>query len=82
MSTRVTIEALTLGDRGQRYRVWHAGAVIVESSSAPEFDACRALLGLGVSGRLEVWRYGTSFASMRLDIENGVSAAPRPRSGR
>jgi hypothetical protein len=68
----IEIEATTLGDRGQRYRVTYLGNVIVESTRNPEFDACRALLTMGVTGRLEVWRIGSSAPDARLDIERGA----------
>ena len=43
MRARIDIEVSGLGDRGHRYRVTHAGTVLVDGSRNPEFDACRAL---------------------------------------
>jgi hypothetical protein len=65
----IVIEPTGLGDRGHRYRVTHAGTVLIDGSRNPEFDACRALLARGLRGRLEVWRKGAAFPAMVLDIE-------------
>jgi hypothetical protein len=56
----------------QRYRVNYAGNLLVDSSRYPEFDACRALLALGLTGKVEVWRHGAAFPAMRIDIERGA----------
>jgi hypothetical protein len=69
---RITIEPTNLGEGGQRYRVNYAGNVLVDSSRYPEFDACRALLALGLTGKVEVWRPGAAFPAMRIDIERGA----------
>jgi hypothetical protein len=36
-----------------RYRVEYLSEVLIESSDDPTFDACRALLALGIRGRLQ-----------------------------
>src|SRR5262249_45938591 len=69
---RIIIEPTALGDRGQRYRVTYAGETLIESTRNPEYDACRALLAKGVTGRLEVWRVGTTFPASSIDIERGA----------
>lgn len=69
---RITIEPLGIGDHGQRYSVHHGDIVLVQSTRDPEFDACRALLAKGLTGRLEIWRHGTTFPAMRLDIAMGA----------
>ena len=57
MAHRIVIEPTTIrGDRGQRYRVYFQDAVLIEDTWNPEFEACRALVERGVTGRLEVWR--------------------------
>ena len=53
-------------------RVTHAGSILIESSRVPEFDACRALLALGITGKLEMWRPGKEWPDMQLDIEQGA----------
>lgn len=75
MTARIEIEPASLGDRGQRYRVLHEGRELVSSSPAPEFDACRALLAIGTTGMLEIWRRGVAYPAMRLDIEKGAKLA-------
>ena len=72
MIVPVTLERIGTGARGDRWRVTHAGLVIIESSRDPEHDACRALLEMGVTGKLETWHAGAAFPSMRLDIERGA----------
>jgi hypothetical protein len=82
----ITIEPISMGQRGMRYRVSYAGEILLEGRD-PELAACRALLARGITGRLEVWRPGTAFPSMRIDIaraaqltaEEGFSVGPRFR---
>jgi hypothetical protein len=74
-STRVELEPLGLTEHGRRYRVTHAGETLVEARRNPIFDACRALLARGITGRLEVWRQGKTSADMQLDIERGAGLA-------
>jgi hypothetical protein len=64
----IIIEPTTLGDRGQRYRPIYHGSTIVESCRNPEFDACRVLSPLGITGELRVWRAGSTHPDMTLDI--------------
>ncbi len=71
-SHRIDIEPTSLGNRGQRYRATYAGSVLIETSLNPEFDACRALLAMGITGSMEVWRPGATFPTMTLDIERGA----------
>jgi hypothetical protein len=80
---RIDIEPFGLGQRGQIYRVHYAGIVLVESSRNPEFDACRALLAKGLVGYVEVWRVGSSFSAMRLEIQTaaGLTVEEGDREG-
>jgi hypothetical protein len=71
-STRVDLEPIGLTEQGQRYRVTYAGETLVEGCRNPIFDACRALLARGITGRLEIWRRGKKSADMQLDIEKGA----------
>lgn len=62
--------------RGQTYNV-HFGAPDGEQIATnvfdPEYAACRALVARGVTGRLEVWRPGSAFASSIIrDIAKGA----------
>jgi hypothetical protein len=74
-ATRVEIERTNLTERGQRYRMMYAGEILAEGRRNPIFDACRALLARGITGRLEVWRRGKPSADMQLDIERGAGLA-------
>jgi hypothetical protein len=74
-STRVELEPIGLTEHGRRYRVTYAGETLVEARRNPIFDACRALLARGITGRLEVWRRGKASADMQLDIERGACLA-------
>jgi hypothetical protein len=74
-STRVELEPIGLTEHGRRYRVTYAGETLVEGRRNPIFDACRALLARGITGRLEVWRQGKISADMQLDIERGAGLA-------
>jgi hypothetical protein len=69
---RILIEPVTLGERGHRYRITHAGRVLVESSREPLLDACRALLAQGIPGRLEMWRLGKAHPDAAVEIERGA----------
>jgi hypothetical protein len=63
----------SIGRRGQLYRACTSdGAVLVEASRNPEFDACRALLARGITGRMETWRVGCPYPCMHLDIACGA----------
>ena len=73
MITHITIEPVSIGQRGQRYRVTHAERVLIESTREPLFDACRALLARGLTGRLEMWRQGKAHPDMSTDIERGAA---------
>jgi hypothetical protein len=74
-STRVEFEPIGLTEHGRRCRVSYAGETLVEGRRNPIFDACRALLARGITGRLEVWRRGKTSADMQLDIERGAGLA-------
>jgi hypothetical protein len=74
-STRIELEPIGLTEHGRRYRVTYAGETLVEGRRNPIFDACRALLARGITGRLEVWRRGKTIADMQLDIERDARLA-------
>jgi hypothetical protein len=74
-STRVELEPIGLTEHGRHDRVTYAGETLVEGRRNPIFDACRALLARGITGRLEVWRRGKTTADMQLDIERGAGLA-------
>jgi hypothetical protein len=71
--TRIDIEPTeTRGERGQRYRVHHAGEVLTEETWCPEYDAARALVAKGIAGRVEIWRDGKAASTM--DIEGAAES--------
>jgi hypothetical protein len=89
--SRITIEPTRVGgERGQRYRVYFEGTVLVEDTRDPEHDAARALLARGIRGQFETWRLGGSHPSVRGDIEacalltteESAKIGPRVRSWR
>jgi len=54
---RITIEPIDIsGERGQWYRVHHAGTVLIERTWNPEYDAARALVAQGITGTVDVYR--------------------------
>lgn len=95
LTTKVFIERTRIAAGGALYCVTREdGSVLIGATPNAEYDACRALLAKGVTGQLEVWRKGTTFPAMRLDIEKaakltvseGVKSGPtirpwRPFSG-
>jgi hypothetical protein len=73
MTTRIFIECTGYGQAGARYRVMtETGRVLIASSRVPAFDAARALLAEGVTGRLEVWRPQGTHPAMVLGIQRGA----------
>jgi hypothetical protein len=67
---KITIERTHIrGVRGQHFRVYADGAVLVEDTWNPEHDACRALVARGITGRFETWWRDSQHGSMRGDIE-------------
>jgi hypothetical protein len=58
--------------RDRRHRLMHAGEVLLKGCRCPIFEACRALLARGITGRLEVWRPDRPLADVRLNIEKGA----------
>ena len=67
----VIIEPTSLGVRGQYYRVRFRDEILVQYSRVPEFDACRALLARGITGRLSTYM-GNEYPHLILDIEKAA----------
>ena len=74
MAHRITIEPTEIrGERGQRYRVHYGDAVLIEDTWNPEFEACRALVARGITGRLETWRAGKTHPDMIVpNVDEGA----------
>src|SRR5262249_33199017 len=62
--------------RGAVYRVTYAGEFLLDHWN-PEFEACRALLAQGLTGKLEGWRPSGDFPGLILDIEKGAKLTVR-----
>lgn len=67
---RAILIPIGIGARGARYLVEYEVFHLIESHH-PGFDACRALLALGVTGTIEFWHADASYPAMRIDIERG-----------
>jgi hypothetical protein len=65
---RIDINCVGYRVRGPIYRVTHLSQILLEATRCPEFDAARALLIMGITGTMEVWRPGGTCPSMTLDI--------------
>ena len=59
---------------GKYYRVLFPGCtVLIEDTWNPEFEACRALVARGITGRLETWCAGKTHPGLIFpDIEEGA----------
>lgn len=85
MSAIIDIEPVKMTARGQAYRVWHDGEVLVESTRDEMGDAARALVKKGVTGRLQMRRLGSSTICMEgliavvatLTVSEGNNHGPR-----
>jgi len=65
MPRKIVIEPTSIrGERGQYYRVYFKGAVLIDDTWVPIFDACRALVTRNITGCLEVWRAGKATADL------------------
>lgn len=67
---------------GARYRVWWQGRILLQRSRDPEHAAPRALLALGVAGRLTTYWRGSAIPSMRLDIETAAGQTTKEGNAR
>jgi len=68
-----------------RYRVRSLtpdGAVLIKSSRQPLLDACRALIEMGITGRVEMWDAVRPYARMSADIEKGAKLMCREDRGK
>ena len=65
MSAIIDIEVAKYAPSGIRYRVWHDGEILIKSAREPLFEACRELVNLGVTGRVQMRRLGHE----RIDME-------------
>jgi hypothetical protein len=68
---RIEVQVIHYGGRVPIYLVMYAGEVLLEHWN-PEFEACRALLARGITGKLETWRPGGTYPALILDIQKAA----------
>jgi hypothetical protein len=71
------------GRDGYRYSVLYDGKLLVERSRDPEFDAARALLAQGITGKLTMCDGETGIPRTIIDIEGAAKlcTVERQRGG-
>ncbi|MGA1832972.1 hypothetical protein [Rhizobium wenxiniae] len=70
---KIFIRPNSLDKLGQNYSVSFEGQTIIAKTRNPSADACRCLVALGHSGRLEVWGIGEPFPRLIIrDIETAA----------
>lgn len=70
---KIVIQPTSLDQRGQNYSVSFEDETIINKTRNPSADACRRLVALGHSGRLEVWSIGEPSARLIIrDIEKAA----------
>jgi len=62
------------------YQVWMGEALLLPSSTDPEFEACRVLKELGYKGKIRTWRLGSPYPALLIPIEWGAERATVNRS--
>ena len=67
---RIDVECIGHNAKGLVWRVAHEGKVILDKSRIPAFDACRLLLALGRTGKLDMYCDGQHRLS--VDIVKGA----------
>ena len=85
MSAIIESERTHTTASGSRYRVWHDGAVLIESCREPLTDGARALVKKGVTGRVQMKRIGVPGISMQgliavlatITVSEGQTNGPR-----
>src|SRR5215467_2600695 len=79
---RIDIECIGCNAKGLVWRVTKHGKIIIEKTRIPAFDACRLLLALGNTGKLEMYCDGQHRLSVDivkgagLTVVDGVTRGP------
>ena len=82
MITRIVIEPTGVrGERGCHYRVLYGGEIMIWDTWNPEFDAARALVALGVTGKVEVLREGKVASTMDIEGAAKLTIAENAQAG-
>ncbi|WP_242218933.1 hypothetical protein [Shinella zoogloeoides] len=85
-TTKIVIKPVHLDKRGQNYSVSLEAKTLITKTRNPTADACRRLVALGLSGRLEVWDDERPFPRMvipdisraaKLTVAEGAAHGPR-----
>jgi hypothetical protein len=72
---RIEIAFVKYGHSGTTYRVMYRDKILIEKTKEPLFSACRALVAIGLRGRLEEWA-GESYPRVIVrDIEQAAKLA-------
>ena len=80
---RITIEPTGVrGERGCRYRVLYGGEIVIWDTWNPEYDAARALVAMGVTGKVEVWRDGKVASTMDIEGAAKLTISENAQGGR
>jgi hypothetical protein len=69
---RIGIAFRKYGPKGTYYRVSYRGKALIESTREPVYSACRALVAMGLKGRLEVWGGEPYPRGIVRDIKKGA----------
>lgn len=69
---RIDIEEVGIGAAGARYRVHHAGEVLIPACRVPLLDASRALLARGLSGRVVMYSKDSDEPRLAINIQEGA----------
>ncbi|QRM42812.1 hypothetical protein [Rhizobium sp. BG4] len=85
-TTKIVIKPVHLDKRGQNYSVSLEAKTLIAKTRNPTADACRRLIALGLSGRLEVWDDERAFPRMiipdiskaaKLTVAESATQSPR-----
>jgi hypothetical protein len=69
---RIDIAFVQYGQSGAYYRVTYGDKLLIEKTKEPLFNACRALVAMGLKGRLEMWAGEPHPRMIVRDIEQGA----------
>jgi hypothetical protein len=72
---RIDVTLRTHAQSRSCYRVQYAGQTLIESAKEPLTEACRALVALGYTGRLEMWGGEPDPLMIVRDIEQAAKLA-------
>lgn len=69
----VTLEVHSYTPKGTKYRTYYKGKILCKGCYSPEYDSCRALSTLGLTGNVVfLWSGNANYASRIVDIGKGA----------